>query len=245
MTRRFLLALLCATLMLPALAARAQMRFSVVEDAVLMQISERVLQEAYRQIGLSFELEAYPGARSLRYAEAGFVDGEVARLGGLEKTHPTLLRVPVAINRLEAVAFTRDVQLSVHGWPSLKPYRVGIRRGVPFAERAAKRYGLDSQIADSVEQLFRLLDAGRVDVVVVSRLNGLEALDALGDTGVQALSPPVDSFPLFHYLHARHRDLLPAITAALRKMDGTGRIRQIRETFIAQRFGKHAARATP
>jgi polar amino acid transport system substrate-binding protein len=231
-----LLSWAAVSLLLP-LPAEAQLRFSVVEGATNMQISERVLAEAYQRLGMSFQLERYPGARSLRNVDSGFVDGEVSRLGGLEKTHPNLLRVAVAVNQLEAVAFSRDIDVRVQGWASLKPYRVGIRRGVAFAERGTAAAGIETQTVDSVEQLFHLLQAGRVDLVVLARINGLEAIEVLGDPRIHPLDPPVESFPLFHYLHAHHRDLVPRLTTVLKQMAKEGRIRQIREDFILQRFG--------
>lgn len=221
-----------------AAPAEAQLRFSVVESAVNMQVSERVLSEAYARLGMSFVLEAYPGVRSLRSADSGFVDGELSRQGGLEKTHPDLVRVPVAVNQLEAVVFTRGLAFQVRGWTSLKPYRVGIRRGVAFAENGTASAGITAQTVDGVEQLFRLLMADRVDLVVLARLNGLEAIEALGAKDIHPLDPPVESVPLFHYLHIHHRDLVPKLTDVLNQMAQKGRIRQIREDFIAQRFAQ-------
>jgi len=235
--RRALLALWLAGLGLLPPHAFAQLRFSVVEGATNMRVSERVLTEAYQRLGMSFQLEHYPGLRSLRTAENGYVDGELSRQGGLEKTHPNLLRVPVPVNKLEAVAFTRTVNFPVRGWASLKPYRVGIRRGVNFAERGTAAAGIETHTVDGVDQLLRLLLAGRVDLVVLARINGLEAIEVLGDTGIHPLDPPVESFPLFHYLHVHHRALLPKITAVLEQMAQEGRIQQIREDFILQRFG--------
>jgi len=242
---RGLAGLCCAWLCMLPLPAEAQLRFSVVEGAVNMQVSERVLTEAYQRLGMGFELEAYPGVRSLRSADNGFVDGELSRQGGLEKTHPNLLRVPVAINQLEAVVFTKGLAFRVHGWASLKPYRVGIRRGVAFAENGTAGAGITAQTVDGVGQLFRLLMADRVDLVVLARMNGLEAVEALGATDIHPLDPPLESFPLFHYLHMSHRDLVPKLTAVLKQMAQEGRIRQIREDVIAQRFGRPPSRPAP
>jgi len=235
----------CACLLALSAPVWAQLRFSVVEGATNMQISQRVLAEAYQQLGMGFEVDAYPGMRSLRNADQGLVDGELSRQGGLETTHPNLLRVPVPINQLEAVAFTRARDFRVRGWQSLKPYRVGIRRGVTFAEEGAKAAGIDVQTVDSVEQLFRLLLANRVDVIVVARMNGLEALQLLGNTDIHTLAPPVESFAMYHYLHTRHRALVPRLTAILQKMAKAGRIHRIREDFITQQFGAPNVRASP
>jgi polar amino acid transport system substrate-binding protein len=150
----------------------------------------------------------------------------------------------VAVNQLEAVAFTKHLVFRVHGWESLKPYRVGIRRGVAFAERGAAGAGIAVQTVDGVEQLFRLLMADRVDLIVLARMNGLETIASLGATDIHPLDPPVESFPMFHYLHIHHRDLVPKLTAVLQQMAQEGRIREIREDVITQRFGRRLDRAT-
>lgn len=225
-------------------AANAQLTLAGVDQAPNVHIVKRVLDEAYARSGRSFALELYPPARSVRRANAGTVDGELFRLAGLEADFPNLVRVPVPVDRIEAVAFTDGKPFKVRGWESLKPYRVGIRRGIRFAEQGvASVDGLSVQAVASVDQLFGLLEHGRVDVIVLSRLSGLSALAERPRSVVTPLEPPLQTYPVYHYLHRRNEALVPALTEALTTMQRDGRIRQIRRDYIRAHFGSAPAPA--
>ncbi len=128
--------------------------------------------------------------------------------------------------------FTKDVTFAVTGWDSLKPYTIGIRRGVVFAEK-----GTQGMLVDSVtdyRQLLLKLDAGRNDVAIMPRLSGLFELQKLHIQGIKLLDPPLITLELYHYLHKKHEALVPVLTKVLREINEEGRIRAIREHAIKE-----------
>jgi len=46
------------------------------------------------------------------------------------------------------------------------------------------------------------------------------------------LEPPILQHGLYHYLHVKHEALVPKINGVLTKMQGSGRIKEIRELYI-------------
>ncbi|BBO72067.1 hypothetical protein DSCA_59970 [Desulfosarcina alkanivorans] len=90
---------------------------------------------------------------------------------------------------------------------------------------------------NSNESLFKILGARRVDIIVITRVNGLEVMQQLKIPGIRPLEPPIESYPLYHYRHKKNRHLMPEITAALEEMEKEGLIKKIRARFIAERFG--------
>lgn len=68
-----------------------------------------------------------------------------------------------------------------------------------------------------------MLDIGRLDVVIYSRLNGLEKINALGLRGIHPLEPPLISRDMYLYLNRRRMHLADPLANALRSMktDGT------------------------
>ncbi len=197
-------------------------------DDPIADVSEKVLSEAYQRIGIQIQMITLPAERALLTSNSGDVDGEVNRIKGIEKIYLNLMMVPVVINMLEGVVFTKDVSIHVTKWNSLKPYKIGIRRGTKFAERGTK--GMDVDFVTTNMQLLSKLDMGRCDVIVTSRLEGLDQIKQLHLTGIYILEPPLVRLKLYHYLHKKHITLLPDITNVLQKMEEEGRIQAIRQT---------------
>ena len=57
-------------------------------------ISEVIVREAYRRIGVEVEIQKYPAERALRLADQGVADGEVQRIDGIDKRYTNLIKVP-------------------------------------------------------------------------------------------------------------------------------------------------------
>ncbi len=221
-----------------SLQASEQLIFSAIKGSMNSLVSGRVLKEAYRRINIDINIKEYPGARSIHNANNGDVDGELFRIDGITKEFTNLHKVPVPINMIEGIVLTKGLTFQVNGWKSLKPYVVGIQRGIKFTEDGTRKVkGLQTQIANGHGQLFRMLEAGRVDLIAVARLNGLHNIKDLDIPGIKVLHPVVQTYALFHYLHKDNEHLIPRITKSLREMEKEGLIKKIRDGFVEERFG--------
>ena len=140
--------------------------------------------------------------------------------------------IPIAINHLEGTVFAKNVEFTVKGWSSLKPYTIGRLRGVKFVENNTKE--MRTVVADNYEQLFAILDKGRVDVVVAPLINGLSTIDQFKLKGISILSPRVIQMNLYHYLHRKRKNLVPQITTVLEEMEKDGSIARLRDQFLAE-----------
>jgi len=207
-----------------------------VDETLATVVIERVLREAYQRLGIELVVDRVPAKRALRMAAEGDSDGELVRIAGLEFEHDGLILVPVPVGVVEGVVFTTRPPFSVSGWSSLLSYRVGVQRGLRTLERG--RYGMEVLLASSTSQLFELMIADRVDTIVVPNLTGIKVLKTSGLKGVRQLNPPLFSHDLYHYLHWKNRDLVPAITEVLRTMRSEGRIKQIRMDYIGELSSK-------
>ena len=160
-------------------------------------IGEVILREAYRRLGRPLEIRKYPAERALRLADAGEVDGEVARIDGIAARYENLVQLRPAINYIEGSVFSRNTRFDVAGWPSLRPHRIGIIRGIKFAERNTE--GMNVRKADDYADLFRRLERGQFDVAISPKVNGWFQIRRLGLESVQQLEPPLERFELFHF----------------------------------------------
>ncbi|HET6160184.1 MAG TPA: hypothetical protein VFE34_17705 [Dongiaceae bacterium] len=167
-------------------------------------------------------------------SSAGDVDGEIQRIGNLASTYPSLIQVSPPINYIEPAVFTTGLAFAVQGWDSIKPYNIGIVRGVGSSE-AGTRGMPNVQRATSLEDLVRMLDRDRFDLLVTDLFSGLVEIERLHlETRIKPLSPPLERIYVYHYLHERHRDLVPKIEAVLREMEASGELAQLRAKLVMQ-----------
>lgn len=178
--------------------------------------------EAFRRAGIDFKLVSLPSERSLVAANQGEVDGEGLRVAGLDDSYGNLVRVPERYVSISFVAFAKDASISVaQGWDSLKPHRVAFIHGWKMFETNATAARAVNKV-DKPEQLFQMLDHGRIDLALYTLADGVALSRKLGLQGIIALNPTLRDVDMFLYLHRKHAALVPKIAAALREMKADG-----------------------
>ncbi len=154
----------------PQLIAQDVLRIAGVESSADSAAGALVLEEAYRRIGISIEIEWLAPAEALEAANSGRLDADLQRIDGINQTFTNLVQVQIPVNFLEAAAFSKDHRFTASGWASLEGYSVGYVRGIVFAEQRAQ--GLDATPASDYESLWNLLEAGDIDVALMPRISG-------------------------------------------------------------------------
>lgn len=214
----------------PTLAAPKTLTFvHPDETSAFHDAGREILSEAYRKLGIEVIFVGLPGERALQMANTGKYDGEAARIEGIEREYPNLLRIPVKLLIAEQMAFGRSAELVPDGWQSLAPYRIGFSRGYKAAEQ--NTHGMQTQMTSSDEAALRMVARGRIDVAIVNRFAGERLLHDLELANVHMLLPPLQQDPIFHYLHSRHSDLLVPVTNVLSEMEVSGEIAAIRQKY--------------
>ena len=180
-----------------------------------------VAREAFSRLGITVKFIHLPNQRALINANEGIDDGNMARIEGLEKKYPNLVRVPEKIVDYDFVAYSLDPSIKINGWESLKPYGVAFINGWQIFEKNVRGSRQVTRVRKA-SQLFELLKNRRVDIILFERWGGLwwkqhENVDA------RLLYPPLATRPLYMYLNKSHVDLVPLVAQALAEMkkDGT------------------------
>ncbi len=225
-----LVAAACLPIGLKPAGAQEHLILVAVPNSAGTAISEVITRKAYKRIGIDVEIRKYPAVRALKLANSGKVDGEVQRIDGITKTYKNLIQVRPAISYLEGTAFARTTTFVVKGWESLRPYRIGYTRGIKFVERNVRN--MDSKAVSDYKNLFQMLGKDRFNVIVSARINGLYQIQKLGIRGVRELTPAIMRFDLFHYLHKKHANLVPKISAVFAEMAASGELAAIRKHVI-------------
>lgn len=185
-----------------------------------------IMSQAYARLGYELQLLPLPLRRGVAKANAGDYDGELYRVRAITADFPNLLAVPTPVGAVEFQAFALQ-PLPLDGWSSLAAYRLGSEMGVKHIEYNTR--GMRVSFALKPEQLFLMLKAGRIDVVVLEKNSARLALLELGargelPVGLQALGV-IDRVMLHTFLHRKHEALLPRVDQALRELTAQGLIR--------------------
>ena len=231
-TTLFVICLLLAGL--PAYAGNRLVCNTLNGTAPMVKVVNRILKEAYRELGFEIELQHLPPKRALKGAQYGLVDGELMRVDRLDVRFPSLIKVPVPVGWIEGVAFAvRPLNLEKPGWEGLEPYSIAVIRGVQFSDLPTRH--MNRRVVGSLAQIFKMLLAGRIDIGVFTRI-GVDvyiAQSPLRDR-IRILEPPITRQPLYHYLHQRHAALVPRLSEVLQQMSDSGRIGVITRQTIAE-----------
>ena len=217
--------------------AQGPLTFTQIVGTPDQAIGAVIVKAAYEKLGIPVKFAISPGKRALAESSAGRADGEVHRIFEIGDEYPTLLRVPTPINYIEPSVFSKTHDFEVTDCAALQGYRIGIVRGVKHSELCTQ----DKEkvfVGDDLTGLMRMLNAGRVDLLITARINGLLMAKELGLDAIKPLSPPLSRLWVYHYLHERHKDLVPTIDAVFKAMQASGELEALREQAVQQLLQK-------
>ncbi len=214
--------------------AQAPLRLARIENIPDQQVGAEILQAVYQRLGLSVVFVDLPAKRALLESSQGRVDGEVQRVLAVQSEYPSLLAVQPSINYIEPSAFVKRLDFPVDGWRSIAGYSIGIVRGVGSSERGTQGMARIEAVA-TMDQLMQMLAHDRIEVAVNDRFSGqlINRRLRLAAT-LRPLSPALERIALYHFLHERHRDLVPRVAEAVQAMAASGELERLREEITAR-----------
>ena len=206
-----------------------------IADSVDHHTGRAVLEEAYERLGIPVTFRGFQADEALAASNGGEVDGELQRIDGIQHRFKNLVQVPIPLNYIQVVAFSKAYRFPILGWHSLKPYTVGIVEGIQFAERGTE--GMDVRVAKTYPELMTWVDEGEVDVGVVPRISGLVALRRSTHPEVKEMQGVLETLFAYHYLHRSRADLKPRLSKVLKAMLLDGTILRLRKETHARLLG--------
>ncbi len=196
--------------------------FSLVDGT---GFEDLVAKEVFGRLGISVSFNILPSERVLSRANSGQDDGMLARVGGMSDKYPNLVQFMEPALIREFVVFGRE-KVEISGWESLKPYRVALLTGWKIFERNITGTASLTKVK-YVDQLFAMLDAGRVDLIAYAKLSGIYHANSQGYDGIHPLEAPLATRESFFYLNKKHKNLIAPASAALREMKADGAYQKI------------------
>lgn len=206
--------------------------FASIELLIEQEVGRIVLTQVYKNIGLNITISPLPGKRAQYAANSGNKDGEIMRIWTYGDETPNSIRVPTPYYYLETMPFVlKNSEIVIETKEALANYRLTKIRGVKHTNNIT--HGLTNIYEmSSTEDMFKLLESGRVDVVLTNTIDGNLALTRLGLDNITSMNKPLALLPLYHYIHKKHQNLIPLIDKEIKRLNGNGELAQL--IFLAE-----------
>jgi len=128
--------------------------------------------------------------------------------------------------------------LPIHenGWNALRDYRVGIVRGMKFAEEIDIKNWQNVVVVTGTDQLFKMLERDRIDIAISTKISGLVLIKEHDLKSAHLLEPAIRRHDLFHYLHEKNKKYIPVLDEVIRAMKESGELDELEENFTAEQL---------
>ena len=226
---------------MPDPQARA-LRLGTNQHAITQLVAAQLLRDICARAGFPLQLEPLPGRRATLMAVDGSIDGEVARISPYAAANPPLVRVDPPYYALTTSIFVRKgYPTMIRTLDDLATQHAGVVGGEVHAEMAAKHARSVVDVG-TYDQLYKLLDAGRIDVAIDTGLSGDAEIRRLRFESRLERQGDVARYDLHVILGPRRASLAPLLGNVIRALRDSGELarltreyeRQVVELWIAQ-----------
>jgi len=196
------------------------------------ELLESIITEGFKRANIPLKYQVMPTQRSLINSNSGIDDGEAARIWEINKIYPNLIRVPVAIHSINIMVLSRS-NLNISKPSDLKPFNVGVIRGVKIAEKMLESVKPRS-ITKTTDHLtlIKMLSNHRLDVIITSKIALLTGLKITKRQSFYMASKPIISRPLYMQLNKKNKALIPRLEKAFNSMVKDGTLKKIQNLFL-------------
>ncbi len=190
-------------------------------------VAEAIFTQVMLNLKRSVVVKAEPPARANQSNLSRQVAGEIARIGSYAERNPSLIKVTPSYYALTSVVYARKHSgLAITTLDDLKPYKVAHIRGVQHSTDLVKKLP-NVQMTVGSESLFKMLNAGRVDAVITTGIDGKIMLQRLQlDHNIEPVAVLAQR-DLFIYLNQSSQALAVPISQELIRMQAAGEIQAI------------------
>lgn len=208
-----------------------RLRLAAIPANPLNQVGVPLMQEIYRQLGITIDILETPPAREIALYEDGLVDGTLGRVAGFRLQSPQAIRIPVPLTHINLVAFSTLDTLPRLAEGSDPPLRVGQLRGIDFGLETSGQ--VETTMVNTTEQLMAMLARRRIDVAIASELGGAFYVQSNNYEDVRIVARPLKMIPVYHYLHGKHTLLVPEVTRIMQQLHDSGYLEDRHNEFRA------------
>jgi len=182
------------------------------------------IEEVYRRIGHEAEVVFLPPLRSLRSSNSGKFDAELARTTTGVVEYPNLVQVPEPLFVVSASVIVQEgSDISEATWETVGKHSIVYPRGYVLVD--ARTRGMNATVASKPISIAKIIANGRADIGILLTHDAIKFASEMASLHV--IEPPIEIVALYHYVHFKHRRLVPLLEEVLIEMYKSGEAREI------------------
>lgn len=201
--------------------------FASIEYLIEQEVGRIVLPQIYKNLGINISITPLPGQRAQYVANSGVKDGEIMRIWTYGHENRHVIRVPTPYYYLETMPFMlKESAIVIHNKEDLKKYKIAKIRGVKHTNNITQ--GLtDIYEMNSTANMFKLLRSGKISLALTNTLDGNLILTKLEYQNIVPNYKPLAILPLYHYIHKKHKALVPIINKEILRLKQSGELKKM------------------
>lgn len=199
-------------------------QFVAIQGLIEQEIALDIFQRISEQAQLNITVSPLPAKRAEHSVFNDIKDGEILRIFEYGKNNPKVIRVPTPYYKLRtAVFFNKNKPLQITQASELAQYRVGVVRGVKHTQVITR--GLNNVIqSNTTEQLFSLLNSGRIDIALTSKIDGLMTLNQQNLHSISHQEQSLATLNLYIYVNHRYPQMVNQLEQAIVELTRNGQL---------------------
>jgi ABC-type amino acid transport substrate-binding protein len=217
--RKHLLVIIIIISGFPSLWAETPLQIACAEGSA-SEAFIPLVRAVYADLGVIMEIHFMPPERAIQAANMGHYCGDVGRADIKIEMYPNLMKTDEPLGSIRLVPWVMpESALTIQSPEDLNGRTVAYVRGLKMAETFCHAAGIDAVAVNSFDALIKMLQAGRVDVVLSACPSTCETLKQV------AIPLPVTlvQYDSFHLLNREYAALGNRFDDALRTMKANGR----------------------
>lgn len=197
---------------------RLPLKIVTLTEAKSIEPVISMVSQAYSNLNIKTEIVHLPAKRALIEAQKNtWVDGELVRIDSAKDQLPNYYKIPVKLMEIDVAIYSNLPKSTMFSWKNLTNYKIASMRGLIHLEQKMAIHNLDNiKLVTRAEQLFKLLEANRVDLVILPKPIGDSFILANGNYNFN--EAVLETVSLYHYIHQRHSALVDPLTSEFTKL---------------------------
>lgn len=186
-----------------------------------------LIDAVYAEMGIDAVFELVPSERAINFTDSGHFDADVSRVASGLEGYPNLLPTKEPIREVELYSYVRlGVDIDIADLGDLNEQSVQYIRGSKIVEVFVEGAGIKAMPSVSADSFYRMLEAGRFDIALISTTQLLSQGERLASLA-RRVGPVLASSPSYHLLNRRNAHLIDDFDAVLRAMKADGRFSRL------------------
>ena len=205
-----------------------QLYFSSVTGMKETFFASNLMQSIYRQLGYDITVTRFESlAASLNSYRFGS-DGELMRVDGYSRLSPSLLRIPEPLTNITFYLVCKNLDMCSSSLP--KGSDVFVTNELLVVKEWATENHVKLKRYNSVEALFTAFNLSENSLLVLGASEIIDNSSMLSESTYRTII----SVPLYHYVHNKHKELVPLINNALKLYKTTEQYQALKQRYWLQ-----------